>query len=274
VFGHSAESSGVVGESDIGHGVVGQAHGNAFGVFGKADVNSGVVGESTQGHGVVGQAHGNAFGVFGKADVNSGVMGESTQGHGVVGLAHSATGDGVFGESNMGVGVRGKGGRLAGFFEGNVEVTGNLDLTGPGSDIRLTNADCAEDFDVCGENNVDPGTVMILGDDGTLFESLQAYDKRVAGVVSGAGDYKPAIVLDGRKTSGNRQPIALMGKVFCKADAQFGTIQVGDLLTSSPTPGHAMVASEPDRAFGAILGKALRPLLSGSGLIPILVALQ
>jgi len=49
---------------------------------------------------------------------------------------------------------------------------------------------------------------------------------------------------------------------------------VGDLLTTSPTPGHAMRADDPGRAFGAVLGKALRPLADGQGLVPILVALQ
>jgi hypothetical protein len=177
----------------------------------------------------------------------------------------SRTGDGVFGESNTGVGVHGKGRRLAGFFEGDVEVTG---------DIRLTNADCAEDFDVSGVLKQEPGTVMVLGNEGALSESQQAYDKRVAGVISGAGDYKPGIVLDKRQTHGNRQPIALMGKVFCKVDAQFGAIEVGDLLTTSPTPGHAMKTSDPLNAFGAVIGKALRPWTSGCGLIPILIALQ
>jgi len=177
----------------------------------------------------------------------------------------SRTGDGVFGESNTGVGVHGKGRRLAGFFEGDVEVTG---------DIRLANADCAEDFDVSGVVKPEPGTVMVLGNEGTLSESQQAYDKRVAGVISGAGDYKPGIVLDKQQTSGNRQPIALLGKVFCKVDAQFGAIEVGDLLTSSPTPGHAMKTSDPFKAFGAVIGKALRPLKEGQGLIPILIALQ
>lgn len=86
--------------------------------------------------------------------------------------------------------------------------------------------------------------------------------------------YKPGIVLDKQQTSGNRQPIALLGKVFCKVDAQFGAIEVGDLLTSSPTPGHAMKTSDPFKAFGAVIGKALRPLEEGQGLIPILIALQ
>ena len=47
-----------------------------------------------------------------------------------------------------------------------------------------------------------------------------------------------------------------------------------DLLTTSASPGHAMKASEPLRAFGAVIGKALRPLAEGQGLIPILIALQ
>ena len=114
---------------------------------------------------------------------------------------------------------------------------------------------------------------MVLGNEGTLSECQQAYDKRVAGVISGAGDYKPGIVLD-KQTSGNRQPVALMGKVFCKVDAQFGSVEVGDLLTTSCTPGHAMKTSDPTKAFGAVIGKALRPLLEGQGLIPILIALQ
>jgi hypothetical protein len=66
----------------------------------------------------------------------------------------------------------------------------------------------------------------------------------------------------------------LLGKVFCKVDAQYGAVEVGDLLTTSPTPGHAMKASDPAKAFGAVIGKALRPLTEGHSLIPILIALQ
>ena len=120
----------------------------------------------------------------------------------------------------------GKGGRPAGFFEGDVEVTG---------DIRLKNADYPEDFDVSGVAKVEPGTVMVLGSEGSILGSRQPYDKRVAGVVSGAGNYKPGIVLDDQQISGNRQPLALLGKVHCKVDAQFGAVEVSDLLTTSPT---------------------------------------
>jgi hypothetical protein len=172
-------------------------------------------------------------------------------------MSKNATAAGVSGHNAAG--------GLAGFFEGDVVVTG---------DIRLANADCAEDFDVSGADKVEPGTVMVLGNEGALSESEQAYDKRVAGVISGAGDCKPGIVLDKRQTSSNRQPVALMGKVFCKVDAQFGAIEVGDLLTTSSTPGHAMKTSDPFKAFGTVIGKALRPLTEGQGLIPILISLQ
>ena len=149
-------------------------------------------------------------------------------------------------------------------FNGDIEVSG---------DIRLLNADCAEDFDIC-DSEVEAGTVMVLGDDGALYPSSHAYDKRVAGVVSGAGQYQPGIVLDKQPTGKPRKPIALMGKVYCKVDAAFGDIAVGDLLTTSSTPGHAMKVSDTAQALGSIIGKALKPFKSGQGLVPVLIALQ
>ncbi len=65
-----------------------------------------------------------------------------------------------------------------------------------------------------------------------------------------------------------------MGRVYCKADAQHSPIAVGDLLTTSSTRGHAMKAEDPLKAFGSVIGKALRPLQGGQALIPILIALQ
>ena len=110
--------------------------------------------------------------------------------------------------------------------------------------------------------------------DGAVKRSEQAYDTRVAGVVSGAGGLKPGIILDRRGSSDGRMPVALMGKVACKVDARYSPIEVGDLLTTSPTAGHAMKAEDPRRAFGAVLGKALRALNEGTDTIPVMVALQ
>jgi hypothetical protein len=121
---------------------------------------------------------------------------------------------------------------------------------------------------------VEPGTVLVIGDEGGLCESRSAYDRRVAGVVSGGGTYRPGIILDKQRDLPDRMPIALVGKVFCKIDADCGAVEVGDLLTTSDTPGHAMKVADPGRAFGAVIGKALARLPRGRGLIPILVTLQ
>ena len=115
---------------------------------------------------------------------------------------------------------------------------------------------------------------MVLDQEGRLQQSQRAYDKRVAGVISGAGNYKPGLILDRQQARDNRLPVALVGKVYCRVDAQYAPIAVGDLLTTSSTPGHAMKATDPLKAFGSVIGKALQGLHSGQGLVPILVALQ
>jgi hypothetical protein len=79
---------------------------------------------------------------------------------------------------------------------------------------------------------------MVLGNDGRLEPSFSAYDKRVAGVISGAGDYRPGIVLDNGTSNVDRRPLALVGKTFCKVDANYGPVEIGDLLTTSDTVGH------------------------------------
>jgi hypothetical protein len=72
----------------------------------------------------------------------------------------------------------------------------------------------------------------------------------------------------------DRSPLALVGKALCKVDTTFGSVAAGDLLTTSATPGHAMKVADRTKAVGAILGKALHPLDTGRGLVPILVSLR
>jgi len=149
-----------------------------------------------------------------------------------------------------------------------------IHLDGDAGDIKLMGADCAEYFAVAEQQNIDPGSVLVASENRSLELCDGAYDKRVVGVVSGAGDLKPGIVLNSKTTKDTRTPIALVGTVFCKVDAQYAAIEVGDLLTTSPTPGHAMKAVESDKAFGAVLGKALGSLDTGQGMIPLLVTLR
>jgi hypothetical protein len=199
-------------------------------------------------------------------------------------LAGSFPHIGVYGLANIGVlavcpfsggtalvATNTQGGKAAAF-GGNVSVTGDLHLTGK---VFPNGSDCAESFELAKAGSAEPGSVMVMDANGRLTVCAEEYDRRVAGVVSGAGEYKPGMVLGGDHTGNpKRAPIALVGRVFCKVDASFGSIAVGDLLTSSSTPGHARKVADAGRAFGAVLGKALRPLAEGRGLIPVLVALQ
>jgi hypothetical protein len=158
--------------------------------------------------------------------------------------------------------------------KGDVKVLGDLLLVSDESTIIQNNGDCAEDFDVDPAMQLDPGTVVVISSDGLLQACNREYDKRVAGVISGAGSYRPAMILNRSQSRRDRVPVAILGKVFCRVDAAYGVVQTGDLLTTSPTLGHAMKASDHRRAFGTVIGKALQPLTAGIGLVAMLVALQ
>lgn len=144
---------------------------------------------------------------------------------------------------------------------------GRLRLTG---DVELANADCAEDFEVA-DLSIRPGEVVVIDQDGRILPCTSAYDTRVAGVVSGAGGYRPGIVLDRPYARESHRPVAMVGKVFVYADAS-APIRAGDPLTTAARRGHAQLASDPIRSGGAILGKALDGLSEGTALIPMLVA--
>ena len=69
--------------------------------------------------------------------------------------------------------------------------------------------------------------------------------------------------------------VALAGRVYCNVDANYGEVNPGDLLTTSPTSGYAMVVKDRAKAQGAILGKAMEKLEQGKkGQILVLVTLQ
>ncbi len=215
----------------------------------------------------------NTAGVYGESD-HAGVYGHVTgdAGTGVFGHSAGANGRGVVGiNSSSGIGVLGQSSTgQAGYFLGDVTVTGNITA----HDILLPGSDCAEYFDAATGEQLDPGTVVVIGAAGALRESRVAYDKKVVGVVSGAGEYRHGILLGLRLSPNHRVAVALLGKTYCKVDAQYAPIEVGDSLTTSPTPGHAMKVADPSRAFGSVIGKALGHLDADRGLIPILIASQ
>jgi len=112
---------------------------------------------------------------------------------------------------------------------------------------------------------IDPATVN------QVVEGSKGFDPLVAGVVSP----RPGLVL-GEKADDKVQ-VAHSGRVKVKVDASYGPVAIGDLLVTSPTPGHAMRAKNADSTQiqpGTLLGKALEPLTQGQSEILVLLTLQ
>jgi hypothetical protein len=140
--------------------------------------------------------------------------------------------------------------------------------------LEILGADVAEKFPVSEEPK--PGMVMAIdkAKPGSLCVSRGAYNRAVAGVVSGANGLSAGAVLGNAPGMESAPPIALSGRVWVYCDATEHAIEPGDLLTTADLPGHAMKVTDYARAQGAILGKAMTPLAGGQGLVLVLVSLQ
>lgn len=159
----------------------------------------------------------------------------------------------------------------------------------PSAGDLATMVEAAEVVEVGDVLVIDPGRPGLVGlareaEDTAVFGIVAAEPGLVLGAAQprehdpGTGDptaARPAEwteAIDSGLPQGNPVPVALSGIVLCKADAGYGEIRPGDLLTTSPTAGHAMRAGEPRP--GTILGKALEPLDAGTGWIRILVTIR
>jgi hypothetical protein len=167
--------------------------------------------------------------------------------------------------------------------DGSQTITLNADHNGEGrittQVLQITGgSDLSEQFDVNATHDVlKPGMIVSIdpANAGQLTLSTNAYDRTVAGVLSGAGGVKPGMLMGQAGTVANgKHPVALTGRVYCQVDASHGAIRPGDLLTTSDTPGHAMKVADHGRAQGAIIGKAMSGLESGKGLVLVLISLQ
>ena len=149
-------------------------------------------------------------------------------------------------------------------------ITPILEITG-GSDF-------SEMFDVGGEAKPQAGMVVVIDPDnpGRLMPSTSPYDRKVAGIISGAGGVATGMTMGHVGTiADGEHPVALSGRVYCLVDASDAAIEPGDMLTTSSTPGHAMKADNAESANGAIIGKAMSGLAQGEiGLVLVLVNLQ
>lgn len=256
-----------------------QASGSGIAVFGNSPSGAGVVGTSTSWVGVYGESSSQtavwgksttASGVVGTSGSYVGVWGESDSFEGVRGISHNVDHGGVVGVNDAAGGVAVYGiapnGGYAAWFNGRTK-TNVLEITG-GSDL-------AERFNISGDK-AEPGTLMIIdvANPGHLTISQHAYDTKVAGIVSGAGDIKPGLTMHQAGVMEGNTEVAIAGRVYVKATAVNGTIKPGDLLTTSDVAGYAMKATDRDQEYGAVIGKAMTGLDKGEGLVLVLVNLQ
>lgn len=304
LWGAAGTGSGVYGihSAETGHlpGVGGLTHSTetqAAGVLGRASAleptgdTAGVRGENQS-------INGKGYGVYGSHDGSgSGVHGTSQAGDGVYGI--SQTWNGVYGysEGSPDVAVYPHGG-VYGY--GNDDVTGVVALSETGNPIAAYrpgpapfyfpirvfyvnndgNVRAAGSFTGGGadfaemlpaQEGLEPGDLLAIGPDGTLVKAVGAYSTAVAGIYSTQPGYVGGYDEEGAE---NEIPLAIMGVVPTKASAENGAILPGDLLTTSDTPGHVMKATDRDLMLGAVVGKALSGLESGTGTITVLVTLQ
>jgi hypothetical protein len=264
------------------HGVGGnkgvEGDGTYNGVTGFSSTGNGVSGNSGSGVGVKATSSGTSVDhpALYVQNINSG-------GINIFSTCSSTDANAVFANTGTGDIIKGFSGTGGGDLVFRVENNGKTSV----SVLQITGgADLSEQFDVqsagchgrVGREAVpEPGMVVCIDPEnpGKLIVSTKAYDRTVAGIISGAGGVQPGMTMGQRDTvADGGQPVALTGRVYVWADASRGAVQPGDLLTTSDRAGHAMKVADYDRAHGAILGKAMTALSEGQGLVLVLVSLQ
>lgn len=105
-----------------------------------------------------------------------------------------------------------------------------------------------------------------------LLKASKPYSIAVAGVYS----TKPGLI--GRRQQEAKKaeeiPMAVVGIVPTKVNTENGAIEPGDLLVTSSMPGYAMKGTDRTLLVGAIIGKAMGSLKSGTGVVDVLISLQ
>jgi hypothetical protein len=209
------------------------------------------------------------------------------------GTGFGGPGFSVNGAGNVGIGTTSPSQLLE--VNGNAQVDGSLQLGGSGIQVTsggivfpngggtqtaawtgvICGGDFAESVDVTGNRvNYDPGDVLVIDPTapGKFLKSAGPYSTSVAGIYS----TKPGTVGRRQTTPKNSDeiPMAMIGIVPTKVSAENGAIRPGDLLVTSSTLGVAMKGTDRSKMLGAVIGKALGGIDSGTGTIEVLVTLQ
>ena len=128
------------------------------------------------------------------------------------------------------------------------------------SSLQATYADLAEYYE--GDQEYEPGTVLVFGGEKEVTTTTFRDDTRAAGVVT----TNPAYIMNNEQ-KGIKVCIALAGRVPVRV---VGRVKKGDMLTTSSTPGYAVKALDPK--LGSIIGKALEDKDNGeAGIIQVAI---
>jgi len=125
---------------------------------------------------------------------------------------------------------------------------------------------------------VEPGNVVEIDPEhpGFFRKSSSPYSTKVAGIISTS----PGVILGNSFNEAtddwedNRPVLAIAGRVPLQVTTENGPIRIGDLLVSSSIPGYAMRCSDPQKAMGTVVGKAMEPLEEGIGVIVVQAMLR
>ena len=115
-----------------------------------------------------------------------------------------------------------------------------------GTALEAYYADLAENY--LGDNDYEPGTVLIFGGDYEVTVTNVKNDFRAAGVVT----TNPAQLMNSHLKGDYVIGVALQGRVPCKV---IGKVNKGDIIVTSAVPGYGMVNNNPTP--GTIIGKSL-----------------
>lgn len=173
-------------------------------------------------------------------------------------------------------------GGYAYFKNGSGRIVTSLGAASDGNGILEVNGkrvnDYTEVFELTARQGVKPGSVMaVAGPAGRIAPSEAPYERRVVGVISGAGGLRSGTVVGTREDGSNDLPLAVSGQVYVRVCGEGGPIEQGDLLVASNLPGVAMRAADPEQAAGAVVGKALEAFhsdLRAEGLVRMMVMLR
>ena len=137
-------------------------------------------------------------------------------------------------------------------------------------------SDLCEGFDIVHSDEATPGMLVSIDPEGigSLKVTDEPYDKKIAGIISGAKGINPGMIMNQENSIANgSRSIALAGRVYVLASLENGNITPGDLLTSSSQRGYAMRVDSSNPSHGAIIGKAMTTV-DEEGYVLVLVNLQ